>query len=369
VRDAFIENLRSADEVGAAFALARGDELLVDLWGGHTDETRRVAVPPDALFGLFSTSKALAAVCIALLVDRGKLDYEALVGRYWPDFARNGKERVTLGQLMSHQAGLCGADERVTLEDFYAHERLARLLAAQRPFFVPGSAWGYHSLTFGTLTEELVRRVDGRTLGQLFAEEVAAPLALQSDVFLGLPASEDHRQLEMIAPPPGAALVDDPPNPRASNASYGNPVLDPEWPNRREWRAAGLPAAGGSANARGLARLSAVLANGGATGRKRLLSRETVERATRERIAGVDQVSGIYGRYAAGFALNRDARMGPNPQSFGHGGWGGSMAFGDPQSRIGVAYVTNRMLVGNPRAVDPRLGRLLQATYAVLEKG
>jgi hypothetical protein len=164
VRDAFIENLRSEGEVGAAFAVARGDELLVDLWGGSTDETRSVAVPSDALLSLFSTSKAR-------------------------------------------------------------------------------SAWGHHSLTLGTLTEELVRRVDGRTLGRFFAEEVAAPLALRADVFLGVPASQDHRQLEMIAPPPGGALVNDPPNPRASKASYENPVLDPQWPNRREWRAAGLPSA------------------------------------------------------------------------------------------------------------------------------
>jgi CubicO group peptidase (beta-lactamase class C family) len=361
VRDAFEENLRSGLDIGATFAVARGDELLVDLWGGHMDERRSQLLGRDALFNLYSTTKGLAATCIAILVDRGKLDYEAKVADYWPQFGVNGKSGITLGQLMSHQAGICGPVEPCTIEDYYAHDNLASKMAAQRPFFTPGSAWGYHALAIGILTDELVRRVDGRTLGAFFAAEVATAMSL--DAYLGLPVEEDERQARMIRPDDGTILTSSAPNPEAARAAFENPILDPEWPNDRRWRAAGLPAAGGSANARSLARLYGVLSASGEFAGKRLLSLNAIRAATKERIAGIDQATGVYDRYAAGFRLNVNNIMGPSAHAFGHSGWGGSMACGDPERGIGVAYAMNRMVVTGPEWADARFCRLIKATY------
>lgn len=365
VREAFAVNMRSGLEVGATFAVVRRHELVVDLWGGHADAARTTLLQRDALFNLFSTTKGLAATCIAMLVERGKLSYETAVADYWPEFAAAGKRSVTVGQLMSHRAGVCGAREPVTIEDFFEHTRLASLLAQQAPFFEPGSVWGYHALTIATLTDELCRRVDGRTINAYFAEEIAAPLQL--DAFLGLPIDEDHRQVPMIPPPALQTRTFDLPNPEAFKATCENPVFDPSWPNHRSWRAAGLASAGGSANARSLARFYAVLANGGAYDGRQLLARETIAAATRERIAGIDQVVGMYDRYAAGFRLNLNGNMGAQPRSFGHPGWGGSLAYGDPQHGLGVAYVMNQMHIPDWGHSDPRVARLLAATDSALE--
>jgi CubicO group peptidase (beta-lactamase class C family) len=352
-------------EVGASFAVVRQGEVVVDLWGGHADRARSASIQRNSLFNLWSTTKGLASTCIALLVGHGKLDYEAPVAKYWPEFAQNGKRAVTVGQLMSHQAGICGPREPVTIEDYYDHNRVAALLAEQAPFWPPGSAWGYHAIAFGTLADELVRRVDGRTIGTFFAAELATPLAL--DAFLGLPAAEDRRQVTMIPPPELEIQRLDIPNAAAYRAGFENPVLDPQWPNSRSWRAAGLAGAGGSADARSLARLYCVLANAGKVSGTHLFSPETIAHATRERIAGVDQCGGEYVRYAAGFHLNLNGTMGAHQASFGHNGWGGSIAFGDPQRGLGVAYVMNRMFIDDWGSVDPRASRLINAVYAALK--
>jgi CubicO group peptidase (beta-lactamase class C family) len=368
VREAFAANVAAGLEVGVSFAVTRHGQPIVDLWGGHTDQSRSTALPRNALFNLFSTTKGLMSTCIALLVDRGKLSYEAPVAAYWPQFASHGKETVTVGQLMSHQAGLCGLREPVSLEDFYGHHRVATLLAAQEPYWKPGSTWGYHGLTIGILADELVRRVDGRSMGAFFATEIAAPLSL--DAFMGLPETEVPRQVAMIGPVGGQLYpAFNPPNRAAFLALTENPKRGPECANTRAWSAAGLPSAAGSANARSVARLYSVLANGGELEGKSLLSARTIAEATRERIAGVDQAEGEYNRYAAGFQLNVEGNMGPNPQSFGHNGWGGSLAFADPQRRVGIAYVMNKMLIPDqPGGTDPRASRLLSATFAALEK-
>jgi CubicO group peptidase (beta-lactamase class C family) len=365
VRAAFSANLRQGLEVGAGFAVSRRGVLIVDLWGGHADQARTALLAQDAIFHLWSATKGLAAVCIAMLVDHGKLSYESPVAKYWPEFARHGKQALTVGQLMSHQAGVCGPRQVVTIEDYYMHDSVAALLAAQEPFFEPGTAWGYHALAIGTLAEELVRRVDGRAMGAFFAAELATPLGLEA--YLGLPEAQDHRQVRMIPPPAVRSLMFDLPNPPAYQAALENPLLDPSWPESRAWRAAGLAAAGGSADARSLARLYDLLANGGEIGGMHLISRATLAEATRERIAGVDQVLGRYYRWAAGFGLNLNGSMGSHQGSFGCGGWGGTMAFADPARGLGVGYVMNQMLTGDWGAPDPRLSGLLRATYAALD--
>ena len=360
VRAAFKDNLASGQDVGAAFAVYRDGAALVDLWGGSRAEDRSVAITDRTVFGVNSTTKGAASICIAMLVDRGKLDYETPVSAYWPEFAANGKSAITVGEMMSHQAGLVGAREPVTLDDYIAHDDVAALLAAQEPFFRPG-LWGYHALTIGTLCDELVRRVDGRTIARFYEEEIASKIAI--DVFMGLPIEEDDRYAEMFGAedtPTGDFEV---PNPEAMAAALANPMIAWDFPNQRYWRAAGHPAAGGTASARGLAKLYAALFSDAGQAGPKLLSKAVLEQAIRERITGVDQAMGVPGRYAAGFRLS-DGGMGPNPASFGHPGFGGSVAFGDPALRIGVAYTTNTMRNPGPEWIDTRVAALLEALYA-----
>lgn len=362
VGDAFAANFADGLDVGASFAVVRNGQLVVDLWGGHADKARTRPVDRDTLMNIWSVSKGVTATCVALLVEQGKLDYEERVTRYWPEFGANGKDRVTLAQLMAHQAGVPGVREAITVEDYYAHDRLAGLLAREKPFFEPGSTWGYHTLSLGTLADEVIRRVDGRTAVTFFAEEIASPLGL--DIHMGVSEADAARVAEMIAPP-STAPVDPSPvlNEAAAHASMANPVLDAEWANTLRWQKAGLPAGGVSANARSLARLFALLANGGSLDGTRLLSPATIAAATRERVSGIDQCIGNDRRYGAGYALNSHGRMGPNPRAFGHGGWGGSMAFADPDAKLGIAFVVNQMRTGDANAIDRRFERLLGAVY------
>jgi CubicO group peptidase (beta-lactamase class C family) len=298
-----------------------------------------------------------------MLVDRGLLKYDVPVTRYWPEFGQNGKGQVTVGQLLSHQAGICGPAQPVALEDYFNHGKIASMLAAQAPFWPLGSGWGYHAIVFGHLADELVRRTDGRTIGRFFADEVARPL--EADAFLGLPESEDRRQVAMIkpegSPPPAVGEINE-----LAAAANANPALDGDWSNRRDWRAAGIAGAGGSTNARGLARIYGALARGGEIDGVRLLSPRTLHEATVERVRGANKTSGLPGAYGAGFALNHVGAMGPNSNNFGHGGWGGSMAFADPKEKLGIAYAMNRMLVPAPGEPNPRVVRLVTATYSSL---
>lgn len=357
VRTAFEENLASGMESGAAFAVYRNGLAVVDLWGGISATREPGAIVEDSLFSIFSATKGMAAICIAMLVERGLLSYEAEVAAYWLEFAANDKADITVGELMSHQAGLVGTRSSATIEDYYEHDRIASELASQQPYFAPGQ-WGYHALTFGVLSDELVRRTDGRTMRQFFSEEVAMPHAL--DIHLGLPAEEDCRHVGICGSPDPSMQVFDCPDPEARAAALANPVIDVDWPNQREFRAHGIPGAGGSANARALAKLYAMLV---CKQQPALLGSETLREATKERVCGIGQNTGSLGRYAAGFQLNIGA-YGSNPGSFGHPGLGGSVAFADPARALGVAYTSNRICMSSWFPCDPRLAKLLEALYA-----
>jgi CubicO group peptidase (beta-lactamase class C family) len=220
-------------------------------------------------------------------------------------------------------------------------------------------------LSLGTLADEVIRRVDGRTAALFFEEEIAVRLDL--DIHMGVSEADATRLSDMIAPASQAASDPAPVvNEAAARAAMANPALDAAWPNTRAWQKAGLPAGGVSANARGLARLYDMLAHGGSLDGVQLLSPATISAATRERVSGVDQCLGNYRRYGAGYELNSQNRMGSNPNAFGHAGWGGSMAFADPDKKLGIAFVANQMRTGEPNAIDRRLARLLAAVYDVL---
>ena len=363
VRTAFEANFAEGREVGATFAVELEGRIVVDLWGGYADRARTRPWHKDTLANVWSTTKGFAALCVAMLVDRGRLSYDQTVASIWPEFAAAGKESLTLAEVLSHQGGLSGAVVKLTARDYADHEKMTRLLAGQAPLFATGQS-GYHAMTYGFLAGEIVRRVTGRTLGRFFAESVAGPLG--ADAWIGLPESEDARACEMIPAPTGPSQPSPPPlapHP-AARAALANPPLDAGTPNQRWWRAAEMPAANAQANARSIATIYGMLARGGESGGRRYLSPGTIKEAARTRVHSTDLVLGIPIRWASGFAGNDGAIYGPNRESFGHSGWGGSMGFADMDRRLAVGYAMNQMFA-NLRG-DPRSLTLIAAVYAAV---
>jgi CubicO group peptidase (beta-lactamase class C family) len=365
VKDAFAKNFAVENEVGASFAATWNGELVVDLWGGSADRAGTRPWTRETLANVWSTTKAMNALCAHMLVDRGLLDLDAPVARYWPEFAAGGKERLPVRWILSHQAGLAGLSEPMPAEGVLDWERMTRALAAQKPLWEPGTRSGYHALTIGHLVGELLRRLDGRTLGRFFREEVAEPLG--AEFWIGLPEAQEPLVAEMVPPDPPQPLVE-PPEPGdpsyALKVALGNPAVTQAIANTRAWRAAEIPAANGQANARGTARAMAALACGGALDGVRLVSEKTANGALAEQCYGKDLVLGPM-RWGLGFMLvSKDLPLSPNPRTCGHGGWGGSFALADLDARVSLAYVMNRMSAGTTG--DKRLGRLLRAFYGAL---
>ncbi|UTP38200.1 beta-lactamase family protein [Phenylobacterium sp. LH3H17] len=355
VREAFSRNFQDHGEVGAAVAVMVGGQKVVDLWGGAKDKAGTQPWTSDTLVNVWSSTKGVNAICFAMLADRGALSYEDPVSKYWPEFGVRGKEAVTIGMLLSHQAGLSGFSEPAGLEDLLAGAPAAARLAAQAPFWPPGSGSGYHAISVGILSAELFRRIEGRSLKRFIADELEGRLGI--DLSLGLPGDREDRVAEMIAPAAmeSSSIASATP---AQHAALGNPSLDPLLPNTAAWRAAELPSANGFTNARSLARLYASVL---VSSPNRLLGETALQAATRTQVEGVDLVMGTPARWGAGFLLNSDGLYGPGPNSFGHSGWGGSFAFADPDRAIAISYTMNAMteaLQGDPRAAG-----LIDAVY------
>ncbi len=352
VADAFAENFSARGDVGASLAIVRDGVLVVDRWGGSLDAAGTRPWTGDAVVNVWSTTKAVNALCFAMLIDRGLAAYEQPVARWWPEFAQGGKGDITIAQLLSHQAGLCSFAEPAVIEDYYDQPSAAARFAAQTPFWPPGSRSGYHAISIGTLANALFHRIEGRTLGTFIAEELAGPFGL--DLTLGLPASDDARRAEMIAPPElTTSNMTTDLNP-SQVAAYLNPVVEPLLPNTAAWRACEIPSANGFSNARSLARLFGALAVDGVLDGRRIIGHAALAEATTERMAGVDEVLGVPARWGAGFLLNTDGLYGPEELAFGHSGWGGSFVVVDPRRRMSIAYTMNRMgtdLIGDPRDV------------------
>jgi CubicO group peptidase (beta-lactamase class C family) len=367
VREAFEKSFAAGREVGASFAATVNGELVVDLWGGHADALLSRAWSCDTIVNVFSTTKAMAALCLHQLADRGKLDLEAPVARYWPEFAQGGKSALPVHFLLSHRAGLAALRPPLPTEALYDWKRMTDALAAEAPWWEPGSRSGYHAMTYGFLVGEVLRRIDGRTLGAFFRDEVAGPLG--ADFWIGLPASEDARVAELVPPSAeavAAAGAAAQPAPDSLLATVmGNPLLAPATANLPAWRRAEIPAANGHGNARSVARVMAALACGGTTDGVRLLSEAALARATAEQCFGEDLVLGVPMRWGQGFMLASEALpLGPSKRAFGHGGWGGSLGIADPDARASWAYVMNQMSAGT--LGDTRAFELAQAFYAAL---
>ncbi len=363
VREAFAANFDAGREVGASFAATLDGEPIVDLWAGHADRAATRDWERDTIVNVFSTTKAMTATCAHMLVDRGLLDVDAPVVRYWPEFGAGGKADMPVRFLLSHTAGLAGVRAPLPVEALFDWERITAVLAAEEPWWPPGSANGYHAMTFGFLVGELVRRVSGTSVGRFFRDEVARPL--RADFHIGLAASEDARVAEMIGPSRADAasgVVD-----RESLAArvLTNPPMRPDDANRLEWRRAEIPAANGHGNARSVARVLSVLACGGALDGVRLLDESTLHRAIAEQAYANDLVLGRTFRWGLGYMLTcAELPLGPNPHVFGHGGWGGSLGFADLDARVSWAYVMNRMSPGTTG--DGRGASVVGALYGAL---
>jgi len=360
VKDAFAATFAAGDELGARFTLVQGGEVVLDLWGGFADRARTRPWDERTLCPVFSSTKAIAATLVARLVDAGKLAYDQAVASVWPEFAQAGKGAVTVEQVMSHQAGLPGFPEPMDPADWFDWDLICGRLAAMAPLWPPGTACGYHPVTFGYLAGEIFRRVDGRTMGTALREDLGGPFDL--DLWIGLPDSEFGRVAELQRP---KTLADFGEVNAATRAAFLTPWSAPGGRGQAEWRRMEIPSANGHATALALARLAGALADDGWLDGASLLSPALIAEASRERIRGQDLVLPFVMSWAAGFMRNEVLHpWGPGDDTFGHSGWGGSCVFADPQRRLGGAYVMNRQsaqLLGDER---PR--RLIEAAYAAL---
>lgn len=364
IRTLLASSVDAGDDLGVSFAATIDGEMVVDLWGGYKDEAKQTLWEADTITNVYSTTKTMSFLCALVLADRGELDFDAPVGRDWPEFAQNGKADVKVWHLLNHAAGLSGLDTPVTNADLCDWDKITGLLAAQKPWWEPGSASGYHALTQGFLIGEVVRRITGQTLGTFFQQEIAGPL--QADFFIGVPDSEFPRISNLVPPAAAGGNLAVPGDPNSiAVRTFRNPVANALDSRTDAWRRAEIPAANGHGNARSVAKIQAMLACGGESQGVRLLSEETAASVMRERISGMDLVLGTPIAYGLGFGLNNPrAPLAPNPNVCYWGGWGGSVIVIDQDARSSCAFVMNKMYQG--LMGDPRSGALLQAFYAGL---
>lgn len=365
VREAFAENFAAHGDSGAACCVYLDGRPVVDLWGGVADRASGRAWEADTPVIVFSATKGVTAVAVHLLAERGVLDLDAPVARYWPEFAANGKGSIPLRWVMAHRAGLAAVDGDLTLEQVLAWQPVVDAIAAQAPNWEPGTAHGYHARSYGWILGEVVRRATGRTLGRVVAEEIAAPLGL--DLWIGLPAAQYARCAPIIPATAGldlaALLGAESLTVRVMNGPSNLFAYDERW-NRADVLAAEMPSSNGVGSARALARLYAALI--GEVDGRRLLRPETVARATEVQSRGTDLVLMLPSTFGLGFMLQPMMAPGGGPRCFGHTGAGGSLAFADPENGISFAYVTSQMVFD--LTGDPRSRGLIRAVYEELEQ-
>ena len=370
VRRAFAENFERRGELGAAVSIMVDGRPVVDLWGGYFDSEKTRPWGRDTLVNVYSTTKGLTATCAHRLIDQGKLDPDEPVARYWPEFAQSGKQDIPVRYILSHRAGLPALKNVLAEEALFDWDQMTSALAAQQPWWKPGTKHGYHALTMGWLVGEVIKRVSGKGLGTYFRQEIAEPLGL--DCHIGLDSKNDPRVSDLIAAPPPApgqpdlfaeAMKD--PEGVSAKAFLNPPVLTkPGLVNTRAWRAAELGAANGHATARSLARLYGALARGGELDGHSIVRPQALERFYTEQSYGGDEVLlQLSTRFSMGFMLSQPgAAFGPNRKAFGHPGAGGSLGFADPQTKTGFGYTMNKMASG--LLIDPRASALIDAFYA-----
>ncbi|HVQ52209.1 MAG TPA: serine hydrolase domain-containing protein [Mycobacterium sp.] len=377
VADAFRRNLDSGTEVGAAVAVYRDGRKVVDLWGGYRDGNTRTPWEKDTIVTVFSTTKGIAALTVAVAASRGLIDYDAKVADYWPEFAQAGKGAVTVRQLLGHQAGLPVIKPPLTLADIADPEKLSKRIAAQAPLWPPGTRHGYHAVTLGWYESELIRHADpkGRTLGRYFAEEIAAPLDL--DFYIGLPASVDRNRVALLHPfamrdallnlhtlPPRLAVAFANPFSLVGRAITPTPdVKEPGALNRDELRVLEMPGVNGMGTARSVAKLYGSAATGGSELGLSPTVRDALEGPAVPPTMGVrDKVMHFDTSYSLGLGKPTSTFVfGSSDRAYGWPGAGGSFGFADPETGIGFGYVMNNMRFA--MLDDPRHVALRQALF------
>jgi CubicO group peptidase (beta-lactamase class C family) len=374
VRVQFERNFAERGEVGASVAVTVDGRSVVDLWGGTARQQTGEPWLRDTVVVVWSSTKGATSLCAHMLADRGELDLDAPVARYWPQFAAYGKDEILVRMLLNHQAGLPALRDPLPPGAFYDWELMTTRLAAETPFWRPGFQHGYHGLTFGFLVGEVVRRVAGKTVGAFVRDEIAAPLGL--DFQLGLPEQDEPRVAHVISQPPPdpehlspmeAQVFGDPSSPTFLMLANTGGYMDPGECDSRAAHAAELPSTGAVTNARGLAGLYRVLANGGAP----LVSEAAVRRMAAVESAGVNATILLPTRWSSGFVKTVDnRRFGPDQsiryaeEAFGHPGVGGSVGFADPVARMSFGYAMNRHGAG--AGLNDRGQSLIDAVYRAM---
>jgi CubicO group peptidase (beta-lactamase class C family) len=366
LRAEFERQLAAGEELGASLAVVIDGEPVVDLWGGHADVDKTREWQSDTITNVWSTTKTVTALAALMLVDRGHLDLDAPVARYWPEFAANGKSEIPVRSVLGHTSGVSGWDVPISVEVLYDQEKAAALLAAQAPWWQPGTASGYHLIDYGHLVGEIVKRVSGVSLGSFVRTEIAEPLG--ADFHIGLPDSEFPRVSDVVPPPPSKIDISRLPHDHPAWKTLTNPPLDASPALTDPWRRAELGGANGHGNARSVARIQSVVSNGGEVDGVRLLSEATIARIFEQQSDGPDLVLFVPLRFGIGFALPKPgtAPFIPEGRVAFWGGWGGSLIVNDLDLRLTFAYVMNRMspgIIGSPRS-DAYLRALYESLAA-----
>jgi CubicO group peptidase (beta-lactamase class C family) len=364
VRAALEKNVATGDELGASLVVDLDGEVLVDLWGGFRDEARTVAWDEHTITNVWSTTKTVTSLAALMLVDRGELDVHEPVAKYWPEFAANGKEGVEVRHLLSHTSGVSGLDRPAVVEDLYDLETSTARMAAQAPWWTPGTASGYHAANFGHLVGEVVRRVSGKPLKAFVAEEIAGPLG--ADFRIGATEADWGRIADVVPPPPAQFDLEALGADNVIVKTLTGPAIDASVANTPAWRRAELGAVNGHGNARSVARMLSALALGGTVDGVRLLGPDTIELIFEEQANGVDLGLGVPLRWGIGYGLPLREAVPWIPD--GHvcfwGGWGGSMIITDLDRRLTISYMMNKMgpgVIGSDRS-----GTYVQAVYDAL---
>ena len=355
LRSALARNLDSGDELGASLVIDVDGNIVVDLWGGFCDEKRTTAWSEHTITNVWSTTKTITSLAALMLVDRGELDVDAPVARYWPEFAAEGKQDILVRHLMSHASGVSGLDQPAVIEDLYDWPTSTSRMAAQAPWWEPGTASGYHALNYGHLVGEVVRRISGKMLKQFVAEEIAGPLG--ADFQIGAAEGDWDRIADVVPPPPLPFDLDalDPASPTVRTLT--GPAIEAEVANTPGWRRADLGAVNGHGNARSVARVMSVVARGGEVDGVRLLGPETIDLIFREQQNGIDVVLGVPLRFGIGYGLPRLDMLPwlPDEKICFWGGWGGSMIVMDVGRRMTISYMMNKMgpgVIGSDRSAE-----------------
>ncbi len=357
VKEVFAENFRTGLDVGASLALAIDGKFVIDIWAGYRDKAQTQPWEQNTIVNVYSTTKVMAALCVLMLVDRGKIDLDAPVANYWPEFAQSGKENLLVRYLLSHTSGLPGFDTPIKAEDLYDWNYIVSLLAAQKPWWEPGTRSGYHMVSFGYLLGELVRRVSGTSLGRFFREEVAIPL--KADFHIGFSEELDFRVAELIPPniPESVNSAENDPESIAIRIA-SNPIIPVTNALTREWRAAEIPASNGHGNARAIVSITSALACGGGINGVKLLSRKTIDKAIEEQSYSTDLLFNAPTRWGLGWSLvSKENPISPNTHAFSWGGFGGSHVTIDLDAKLSWGFAMNNMifsLTGDPRTMKLR---------------